>query len=176
MKRVLFVFVLLLFVTPVQAKNDKHKDRDRGSSLPTVREVVEKPFGFLPSLPPLPVPPLPGVSWRSQQEAIDRYSRDYGDDGRDEYSRKKGKKKKLPPGLRKKEARGKELPPGWRKKIARGQVLDRDLRGRCQELPRELRRELPRPARGTKFLRLEDKIIRVVESTFEIVDVFSYGR
>lgn len=178
MKRLMVFFALLLFVTPVQAKNNKHEERE--SETPLVRDVFEKPFAFLPP------PPLPGVSKESQQEVIDRYYRNtekereqyqhHGDDDQGNYSKGKGKNKKhLPPGLKKKEARGKELPRGWRKKIARDHVLDRDLRGHCQELPQELRRELPRPDRGTKFLRLEDTIIRVVESTFEIVDVFNYG-
>ncbi len=178
MKRVFIFFVLLVFVSPVHAKNNKSKDR---STEPAVREAVDKPLGFLP-----PPPPLPGMSRESQQKVIDRYYRNteqqrreyrHYDDDRDNSSHKKGKKKKsLPPGLKKKEARGKQLPPGWRKKIARGEVLDRDLRPHCQELPTELSLELPRPPRGTKYLRLEDKIIRVVDATFEIVDVFTFGR
>ncbi|MEN8257870.1 MAG: hypothetical protein ABFS09_08420 [Thermodesulfobacteriota bacterium] len=137
-----------------------------------------------------PPPPLPGMTRDRQQDIIERYYRHnererdqyrhYEDDDRGSYSRKKGKKakkrKNLPPGLRKKAARGKGLPPGWQKKVARGEVLDYELRDHCRDLPRELRSELPRPERGTKFVRLEDKIIRVVESTFEIIDIFSVGR
>ncbi|MBU0679789.1 MAG: hypothetical protein KKD73_00035 [Proteobacteria bacterium] len=176
MKRLLVFFVLLLFVAPVQAKNEKHKAKD--APVPSVHEAAEKPFGFLPP----PPPPLPGMSRESQQEVIDRYFRNsqqehkqyrHADDG----ALKEGKKKKhLPPGLMKQEARGKELPPGWQKKIARGEVLDHDLRAHCREVPRDLSRELPPPPKGTKFLQLEDKIIRVVEATFEIVDVFTFGR
>lgn len=174
MKRFFVFFVLLLFVAPVQAKNNKSKGRDYPA--PIERDSVKKPTGFLP-----PPPPLPGMSRDRQQEVIERYYRSserqhhYDDDDYGKYKKAK-KKKRLPPGLRKKAARGKGLPPGWQKKIARGEVLDRDLRSHCQELPGELRRELPPPPRGTKFLQLEDKIIRVVESTFEIVDVFTFGR
>jgi PAS domain S-box-containing protein len=38
-----------------------------------------------------------------------------------------GKKKKLPPGLKKKVAAGGTLPPGWQKKVARGEVLEDDV-------------------------------------------------
>ncbi len=192
MRSLLVLCALLLLVAPAQAKNNKHKH-----SQPAVDERADTPFGFLPPPPPLPgmskerkapsPPPLPGMSRDKQQDIIERYYRHneqerdqyrhYEDDDRGSYSHKKAKKKKnLPPGLRKKAASGKGLPPGWQKKIARGEVLDYELRGHCRDLPRELSRELPRPEHGTKFLRLEDKIIRVVESTFEIIDVFNVGR
>jgi hypothetical protein len=54
--------------------------------------------------------------------------------------------------------------------------LDRELRPHCRDLPRDLYRELPPPPKGTRLYQLEDRIIRVVEATFEIVDVFTFGR
>jgi hypothetical protein len=55
-------------------------------------------------------------------------NRDTDDDNKGKYKNKqKGKKKALPPGLKKKVERGGELPPGWQKKVAKGEVLDRDL-------------------------------------------------
>lgn len=174
MRKLLIFCALLLFVAPVQAQDHRAVDS------------VKKLFGLIPPPPP---PPLPGMSRERQQDVIEDYYRNtererereeyqrHDDDDHGSYSHKKGKKKKkMPRGLRKKAARGKDLPPGWRKKVARGEVLDRDMRDHCQELPTELSRELPRPPKGTKFLQLEDKIIRVVESTFEIVDVFTAGR
>ncbi|PLX48348.1 MAG: hypothetical protein C0613_11325 [Desulfobulbaceae bacterium] len=143
-----------------------------------------------PGLLPPPPPPLPGMDTdrvRDQQRhIIERYyrsgERDHRYDDKDDGSAYAGKgkrgrhKRQLPPGLQKKEARGKELPPGWRMKIARGAVLPRDLRPHIRDLPHDLERDLPRPPRGTRFYQLEDKIIRVVEATFEIVDVFNIGR
>jgi hypothetical protein len=164
MQKVVLVVILLVLAGPAVARDIQ-------------------PSTFLP-----PPPPLPGMSRESQQEIIDRYYRrtepertEYRqyeeDDHRDDGALGKGKKKKhLPPGLKKKEARGKELPPGWQKKIARGQVLDRELRPHCRDLPRDLYRELPPPPKGTRLYQLEDRIIRVVEATFEIVDVFTFGR
>lgn len=163
MKKALLVVVLLVLAGPALA-------RDNGAT------------SFLP-----PPPPLPGMSRESQQEIIDRYYRrtaperyeyrhDQEDDQRDGALDKGKKKKHLPPGLKKKEARGRDLPPGWQKKIARGQVLDRDLRPHCRDLPPDLHRELPPPPRGTRLYQLEDRIIQVVEATFEIIDIFTFGR
>lgn len=166
MQRQVLILLMFAFVSPALAG-------DSGST------------GLLP-----PPPPLPGMDKdrirEPQRQIIEHYyrsgERERRYDDRDDGSEYAGKGKKgrhkgqLPPGLQKKEARGKELPPGWRKKIARGQVLHRDLRPHIRDLPHDLERDLPRSPRGTRLYQLEDKIIRVVEATFEIVDVFSIGR
>lgn len=81
------------------------------------------------------------------------------------------KKKALPPGLRKKLERGGELPPGWRTKVARGQVLDRDLYAASGPLPHELLDHLPPEPAGTELRRIEDRVVRVMRATREIIDV-----
>lgn len=92
----------------------------------------------------------------------------------EEYHQKKqkGKKKSLPPGLKKKAARGKALPPGWQTKLSRGEVLDERVYRQCEPLPVELSRRLPPPPRGTITVRVEGKVIRLMEATREILDVF----
>ncbi len=84
---------------------------------------------------------------------------------------KNNKQKRLPPGLAKKVARGESLPPGWQKKIARGEVLGEDLYARAQPLSEKERRKYPESKAGTKLLKIEDKVIRVMEKTRRVLDV-----
>jgi len=82
------------------------------------------------------------------------------------------KKKKLPPGLRKKVARGGELPPGWQKKVARGEVMDPVVYEHSRPLPPELVRTLPPQPPGTVIVTVEGKAARLLEATLTILDVF----
>jgi hypothetical protein len=91
----------------------------------------------------------------------------YEGNGRD----KAKKKKKLPPGLKKKLERGGELPPGWQKKLARGEVLDDELYAASLPLPQDLLERLGNGAAGTEMRRIEDEVVRVIEATGVIVDV-----
>ena len=84
-----------------------------------------------------------------------------------------GKKKKtLPPGLEKKVDRGGELPPGWQKKVARGEVLDAGIYAHSRPLPPELVKRLPPQPRGTIVVTIEGKVVRLLEATLTILDVF----
>lgn len=84
-----------------------------------------------------------------------------------------GKKmKKLPPGLQKKVERGGELPPGWQKKIARGEVINAEVYARSRPLPPELLKRLPPQPRGTIVVTIEGKVVRLLEATLTILDVF----
>ncbi len=82
------------------------------------------------------------------------------------------KKKKLPPGLRKKVERGGELPPGWQKKVARGEVMDPVVYERARPLPPVLVKTLPPPPPGTVIVTVEGKVVRLLEATRTILDVF----
>ncbi|WP_461515779.1 hypothetical protein [Porticoccus sp.] len=95
-----------------------------------------------------------------------RYREDDGDYG------KKHKEKKLPPGLRMKLERGGELPPGWQRKVARGEVLDADIYNHSYSLPDDIRRRLPRDIDGTSLRRIDDRVVRVMDATRTVLDVF----
>ena len=77
----------------------------------------------------------------------------------------------LPPGLKKKAASGKALPPGWQKKIAPGEVMPREVYGIAEPLPKDVRSKLPPEPKGTVTVKVDDRIVRVYESTREIIDV-----
>lgn len=96
----------------------------------------------------------------------------YSDDHRGSRDKPK-KKKKLPPGLKKKLERGGELPPGWQKKVARGEVLDADLYGQSTPLPEDLLNRLPTDAYGTELRLLGDRVLRIIDDTRAILDVFT---
>ncbi len=82
------------------------------------------------------------------------------------------KEKKLPPGLKKKLDRGGQLPPGWQKKVARGEVMPLDVYYQSRPLPKEIIGILPPPPPGTVIVTLEGKVVRLLEATRTIVDVF----
>jgi len=80
--------------------------------------------------------------------------------------------KSVPPGLRKKVERGGELPPGWQKKVARGEVMETQVYAHSRPLPPELARRLPPPPHGTIVVTVEGKVVRLMEATMTILDVF----
>ncbi len=70
----------------------------------------------------------------------------------------------LPPGLAKNQQRGKPLPPGWQKKLARGEVLDVEVYERASVV-------VPVDDRGLVTLRIEGKLVQVMQKTREIVEI-----
>lgn len=76
--------------------------------------------------------------------------------------------KRLPPGLAKKN----KLPPGWQKKMARGEVVPDDVWRHRVQLPQDVVRKLPPNPPGTVIVRVDDKVVRVIENTREILDIF----
>jgi hypothetical protein len=89
---------------------------------------------------------------------------------------KNKKQKSMPPGLEKKIQQGKELPPGWQKKIVKGEVLDNELCLNAVTVSKEERQKLPPSPAGTKLLKIENKIIHVMDATRTILDVFEVGK
>lgn len=99
------------------------------------------------------------------------------DDKKSQKKHKKDKKnkkmKKMPKGLQKKMERGGQLPPGWQKKMARGEVLDRDVYESSSRLPRHILDRLPSGPEGTSIRHIEDRVVRIVDGTREILDILS---
>lgn len=79
----------------------------------------------------------------------------------------KNKRKRLPPGLQKKVERGQALPPGWQRKVARGQVLDVRVYRYGQVI-------VPIDKYGAVSILVDNKVIRLIHATREILDVFNY--
>ena len=68
----------------------------------------------------------------------------------------------LPPGLEKNVEQGKPLPPGWQKKLRVGHILDRDIYRHGRVLHRDGR---------YITLGIEDRRVRLIENTLEIVEI-----
>lgn len=85
-------------------------------------------------------------------------------------AKKEKKQKHLPPGLEKKVKRGGELPPGWKKKVKKGDILDKRILDRGIVLSRDT---YPKKYVDSysQIYKIEDKIIRVMNATNEILNV-----
>lgn len=160
MHKYLILFCMLLLVTPALAK-EKNKEYSSGNSSHSQKSQHGQSH------------PQKGAQYEqaSIQDIVDSYYRE-------QLHAKKGKKnvkkkKNLPPGLQKKLARGGELPPGWQNKVARGEVLDWQIYSRSVKLPHDLLRRLPAIPPESRYLRLEDRIFRILNDTREILDIFT---
>ncbi len=78
----------------------------------------------------------------------------------------------LPPGLAKKVERGGSLPPGWEKKVAVGQPMPPEVLKVAVPLPKEVVMKLPPSPVGTLTVAIDGKIVRLMEATKTILDVF----
>lgn len=74
----------------------------------------------------------------------------------------------LPPGLQKKAQRGEPLPPGWQKKISVGEHLDRKV------FEQEAIVVSSRDREGLITVRIDGKLVRVMEKSMEIVDILNH--
>ena len=78
----------------------------------------------------------------------------------------------LPPGLAKKLPRSGPLPSDWEDKCVRGQSMPVVVYQEARPLPPELAVKLPVPPVGTVTVAVSGKVVRLVEATREILDVF----
>ena len=72
--------------------------------------------------------------------------------------------KTLPQGLQMKLDRGGSLPPGWERKLTRGETLE-------EKVYRQSEIVIPVDSDGLLTVRIEGKLIRLVEATREIIDI-----
>lgn len=82
----------------------------------------------------------------------------------------------LPPGLRKKLARTGELPPGWRKKLQSGHRLSDDLRRFGYRLPNSYYGDGYRGGYGYSDYVIDNEVVRVLDATQTIIDIFQLTR
>lgn len=80
------------------------------------------------------------------------------------------KQKQLPYGLEKKVQRGGELPPGWKNKLNKGDILDERILKQSIVLRQDT---YPKEYvdNYSRIYKIEDKIIRVMNATNEILNV-----
>ena len=79
---------------------------------------------------------------------------------------------RLPPGLAKNVARGKRLPPGWQKKLAIGKTFPATIYDQAVPLPPWILTQLPAQPQGTVLVSLGGKVVRLLEATKTIADIF----
>jgi hypothetical protein len=92
----------------------------------------------------------------------------------DGKEKKKSKGKRLPPGLKKKLERGWDLPPGWQDKVQRGEVLPDDIYKKAERLPDDIVRQMPRHRDDIDTVILDNKAVKVMKKTREVVDILEY--
>ena len=78
----------------------------------------------------------------------------------------------LPRGMQKKQARGGSLPPGWQKRLQKGAVLEEEIVRQGEPVSSSIQKRLPAGEKGSIDFTLEDKIIRINETTRKVLDVF----
>lgn len=157
----LFVVFGVLLVTTAQTKSAKAPPKKGTPS-------ASSPSGAAPATS------APEDSWLQmeitplEKEIVKQHAADI----RAMQSKKSRPDKASPSGRTKKAARSEKLPPGWQKKIARGAVLPQTVYAQAQPLPEVVMRKLPPPPAGTILVTLDGKVVRLLEATRTIVDVF----
>jgi hypothetical protein len=76
----------------------------------------------------------------------------------------KNKHKTLPPGLQKKVDRGEPLPPGWQKKLVKGEIMTEPVLSHSEIV-------IPVDSKGLLTIRIEGKLVKLVQATREIIEV-----
>ena len=151
----LFVFTL----SPVYGENYVSANHEKNKhNRPTFQSRLKKWLGKVST-------PEDNVITSEEKKIIRKYLKGV-------TSKKNKKKKSLPPGLAKKLARGGTLPPGWQMKVARGEVMDYEAYNSASPLPEELLRKLSTIPEGTVLIHVGNKIVKVIEASRRIVDLF----
>ncbi len=154
----LFVFTL----SPVYGENDVSANHEKSKhNQPTFQSRLKKWLGKVTT-------PEDNVITSEEKKIIRKYLNGVSS----KKNKNKKKKKSLPPGLAKKLARGGTLPPGWQKKVARGEVMDYEAYNSASHLPEELLRKLSTIQEGTVLIQVGNKIVKVIEVSRKIVDLF----
>ncbi len=162
MKIIILSCLLLVFtLSPAYGENDVsanyEKNKQKQTTFqPRLKKWLEKV-----------TTPEENVITPEEKKIIKKYLK-----GVSNKKKNKVKKKSLPPGLAKKLARGGTLPPGWQMKVARGEVIDHEVYINANPLPEELLRKLSSIPEGTVLLQVGNKIVKVIEASRKIVDLF----
>ena len=72
----------------------------------------------------------------------------------------------LPPGLQKKVEEGRQLPPGWQKKLQVGYRLEPQIYAHSHVV-------VPVDDRGHVIVTIEDRRLRLVQATLEIIEILN---
>ena len=162
MKIIILLCLLSVFtLSPVYGENYVSTNHEKNKqNQPTFQSRLKKWLGKITT-------PEDNVITSEEKKIIKKYL--YGVSTK---KKNKFKQKSLPPGLAKKLARGGTLPPGWQMKVARGEVMDYETYNNASPLPDELLRKLSSIPEGTILLQVGNKIVKVIEASRKIVDLF----
>ncbi len=123
-----------------------------------------------PSVSPAPEPWVRGDITLPERQIIQGYVAAHV--VREQHPGRGRHPRELPRGLQKKLDRGGSLPPGWETKLRKGQILPPEVYRHCEPLPREIVAQLPPPPPGTILVAVSGKVVRLLQATREILDVF----
>jgi hypothetical protein len=151
------------------AKDKKQKDskgpKDEAVAVaqPQVEASVSAPEG--------PASPPPGALTMREKRIIQDYV-----EGSAVVTPRGRASHRLPASLVGKTEEGVQLPPGWQKTVYRGAILPLPIFTQSQALPREITVRLPAQPPGTQLVAVQGYIVRIVEKTHEILDVYNVTR
>ncbi len=158
---ILSCLLLVFTLSPVYGENDVSANHEKNkNNQATFQSRLKKWLGNVTT-------PEDTVITSEEKKIIKKYL-----NGVSTKKKNKVKKKSLPPGLAKKLARGGTLPPGWQMKVARGEVMDYEAYNNASPLPEELLRKLSSIPEGAVLLQVGNKIVKVIEASRKIVDLF----
>ncbi len=158
---ILSCLLLVFTLPPVYGENDVSANHEKNKHhQATFQSRLKKWLGKVTT-------PEDNVITPEEKKMIKKYFK-----GVSAKKKDKVKKKALPPGLAKKLARGGTLPPGWQMKVARGEVMDYEAYNSASPLPEELLRKLSTIPEGTVLIQVGNKIVKVIEASRIIVDLF----
>jgi hypothetical protein len=80
------------------------------------------------------------------------------------FAASKNKDKQLPQGLQMKLDRGGSLPPGWQRELVKGEIMGEPIYSHSEVV-------IPLDSKGLLTVRVEGKLIQLVEATREIIEI-----
>lgn len=165
---IIAMLVSTVLVAAAAPKEKKAKDTPQTAPTPPVAAPAPAPAPT-----PVPVPPVPASVFHAEfspleRDILKRRVRDIPEARVVETPKGKAQPQKGA----KQAARGSALPPGWQQKITRGETMPKEVHAQAKPLPAGVLQQLPPPPTGTVLVAIDGKVVRLLEPSLTIMDVF----